>query len=141
MAVTFTPIEGLIEELWKGTHDASSHTFKLALSNTLPDAAADLTLADITEIGTGNGYVAGGYTLSGFNLLRTGSVLRLDFVDPAVAASGGSIGPFQYCVVYNNSASNKLIGWFTLDAANTVADGTSPNLILATAGFLRTSIV
>lgn len=122
-------IQDFSEQLLKGVHNFSGHTFKVALSNTAP-SAANTVLADITQIAATGGYVAGGYTLSGVTLTETGGTAKVVITDQVVTAVGGSIGPFQYWVLYNDTAAgDPLIGWYTRDTgAVTLANGESITL-------------
>ncbi len=95
------------------------------LTNAAPDAAADAVKADLAEISAGNGYTAGGedaqndYTESG----GTGTCTGVDIV---WTASGGTIGPFRYAVLYNDtptSPADPLIGWWDYGSAITLQDG------------------
>jgi hypothetical protein len=134
MAVTWTFVDTFTEEFAKGAHDLDGHAFKLALSNTAP-SAANTVLADITQISAAGGYTAGGYALTGVAVTRSTSTTKFDADDVTVAASGANIGPFQYEIIYNDTSSgDKLIGWFTLDAAETVLDGDSPTLKFSSNG-------
>lgn len=103
----------------------ASDTFKVMLTNTLPIAANEF-VADITEIAAGNGYTAGGFTLSKIASDTSGAAGRLRFSDavPAITASGGSIGPFRYAVVYDDTAASKpLMGWYDYGSAITLLTG------------------
>lgn len=141
MAVTWTFFEAFPAELGKGTHDLDNHAFKIALSNTAPVAAADDELVDITQIAAANGYTAGGYTLANVTVTKSGSQATFDADDVAIPASGGSIGPFTYAIVYNDtSTGDKLVGYFTLDSAETVADGDSPTLRFSSNGIFKIDV-
>jgi hypothetical protein len=122
----FNKFESLSEALSKGVHQfhAAGHTLKVYLSNTAPSAAADLIKTDLAEIAAGNGYVAGGADVQN-DTSRSGATTSVTGVDVTWTASGGTIGPFQYVVLYNDTAgSDELIGWWdrgsalTLDGAN-----------------------
>ena len=120
---TLTTFDDLAEQIGKGVHNFASHTFKLALSNTAPNAATHQVKADLAEISTGNGYagpidVAAAYTESG----GTGTLTATDQV---VTAAGGSVGPFRYVVLYNDtptSPADPLIGWWDYGSSITLLD-------------------
>lgn len=106
----------------RGVHQWHAHTFKAALSNSAPTAGMD-ELADITEIGAGNGYSAGGMTLDGVALSETTGTAKVDITDEVLTASGGSIGPFRYVVIYNDtSTGDKLVCWFDYGSSITLLD-------------------
>ena len=122
----FNKFSDFVEQVLKAKHDFSAHTFKIALSNTAP-SSANAVLADITQIANGGGYTAGGYTLAGVTLSESGGTAKVVITDHVITASGGSIGPFQYFIIYNDTAtSDPLVGWYTRDAgAVTLATGES----------------
>jgi len=60
--------------------DWNTDTIKLALTNTAPNAATGDFFNDITEIGAGNGYTAGGNTLS-ISVSRSGGVTTITATD------------------------------------------------------------
>lgn len=124
---TFTFFHDFAEQLGKGVHDFSSHTFKAALTNTAPTAATDDELADITQIAASGGYTAGaggGYQLDSVVWSQSSNVAKLTIADEAITASGGSVGPFRYVVIYNDtSTGDKLIGYLDYGSALTLADG------------------
>lgn len=109
-----------------GTFDYDSHTWKAMLTNTAPTQATDAVLADITEIGAGNGYSAGGATVT-MSWAETGSgtgIWQLSCADFNWTASGGTIGPFRYVVFYDDTAaSDPLLGYLDWGSSITVADG------------------
>lgn len=120
---TFTFFFDFAEQLGKGVHDFSTHTFKVALTNTAPNVSTDTVLTDITEISATGGYTAGGYTLDGVTWAQASNVGKLTVTDEVITASGGSVGPFQYPVVYNFSAASKnLVGYLNYGSALTLAD-------------------
>ena len=122
-------------------HNLASDTLKLALSNTAPTQATDDTFSDITEIAAGNGYIAGGLTLDSVTVTVSSGVLTVDFANEVLTASGGSIGPFRYVVIYNDTATNdELIGYFDLGSSQTVLDGQSYNFNVAASGFFTITL-
>lgn len=132
----FTKFNSFVEECLKGTHAFNSATFKALLSNVVPNSSTNTVRTDITEIGAGNGYSAGGLTLTGVVLSRAGGTAKVAVADKILTAAGGGIGPFRYVAIYNDTASgDPLVGWLDYGNAVTLADGESFTLDFdATAG-------
>lgn len=116
------------EQRNRAVHNWGSHTFKLFLSNTAP-TAANTILADITQIATGNGYTAGaggGVALTGLTISETGGTTTVQANQVTVTASGGTIGPFRYYGLYNDTATSPadaLCLWWDHGVAVTLQDG------------------
>jgi hypothetical protein len=131
---TFTFFHDFSDQLGKAVHDFSTHTFKAALTNTAPTVATDDTLSDITQIAASGGYTAGaggGYTLDGVTWTQSSNVTKLTITDEVITAAGGSVGPFRYIVVYNDTATSPtdaLIGYLDYGSALTLADTESLTL-------------
>jgi hypothetical protein len=144
---TFTFFEDFAEQLGNGVHNFSSHTFKVALTNTAPTVATDDALSDITQISSGGGYTAGaggGYALDGVTWAETGGVGKLTVTDEVITATGASVGPFRYAVIYNDSATSPadaLIGYLDYGSALTLADTESLTLDFdATTGLMTVTV-
>lgn len=120
-------------------HNLSADTFVVALTNSAPVAATDDTISDITQISNGNGYTAGSHTLGSVTFAQSGAVVKFDADDEVITASGGSIGPFRYVVLYNNTAINdELVCYWDLGSSQSISDGQSLNLNFdATNGIFR----
>lgn len=125
--------------------DLSADTFKAVLSNTAPDPAADDELADITQISAGSGYTTGGVTLANVTFAETGAgtgVWQWSCDDFGWTASGGSLGPFRYVVIYDDTASgDKLIGYRDLGMAVTLGDTDSFTVDVGPNGLIRSQEV
>jgi hypothetical protein len=111
-------------DLTNGKHDFSSATFKVMLTNTAP-VATNAVKADLTDISAGNGYTAGGTatTISKSNASGTETVKGTNVV---FTASGGSIGPFRYAALYNDTQATPakpLVCWWDYGSAVTLASG------------------
>lgn len=127
---TFNKFHVFVEALAEKTHNLGSDTLKVYLSNTAPNASTHVTYDGVTgttgpaEIAAGNGYTLGGNTASVSTSAQTAGTYKLVLNDPAVwTASGGSIGPFRYFVLYNSTAvSNNLIGWWDYGSNLTLND-------------------
>lgn len=111
-------------QLMRGTHQlhAAGHTVKVYLSNSAP-VATNTGKSDIAEISAGNGYTAGGYDIQNDVTTSVGAA-SLTGVDVTITASGGSVGPFQYAVLYNDTATgDPLLGWYDYGSPVTLSDG------------------
>lgn len=124
---TYNKFYSFVEALAEGVHNFQSNTLKVYLSNATPDAATDALKADLAEISAGNGYTAGGNTATLTSSSQTGGLYKLVLADPATwTASGGSIGPFRYAVLYNDTATgDPLIAWWDYGTAITLNAGDS----------------
>jgi hypothetical protein len=112
------------EQLANGVQNFATDTYKIALSNTAP-VATNTVLADITQISAGNGYTSGGSTTT-ITLAEVTGTTTVSGTQVVFTASGGSIGPFRYVVLYNDTTSspNKpLVAWWDYGSSITLADG------------------
>lgn len=108
-------------------HNLGADTLKVMFTNSAP-VATNAVLADLTEISTGNGYSAGGISLTTTSSTQTSGTYTLKLVSPTLTASGGTIGPYRYIVLYNSTTVSKnLIGWWDRTASLTLADGDTWN--------------
>ena len=121
---TFNKFNPFVQELAKGTHNLNTNTLKIMLTNVAPSASNALK-SDLTELSAGNGYTAGGNTATYVSGTQTSGTYKLILSDPATwTATGGSVGPFRYAVLYNDTAASKnLIGWWDYGSSVTLADG------------------
>lgn len=118
---TFTLFHPFIEDVGKGKHVWGTHTLKAMLTNSLPPRSAAVK-ADLVEITAQNGYTAGGPALTTVVYAQSAGLARLFADDFQINASGGSFGPFQYVVIYNDTASGKpLIGYLDYGATVIIA--------------------
>lgn len=128
--VAFNKHYDYAEQLNKAVHNWSSHTFKLALTNTAP-VNTNTVLADLTQISSGGGYTAGaggGLTLDSVTLTETTGTAKVTIADEVFTASGASVGPLRYFDLYNDSATSPadaLVGWWDYGSSITLADGES----------------
>lgn len=124
MAV-FNKFNAFTEHLAEKVHNLGADTLKVMLVNSPAPAASNSVKADLTEISAGNGYSAGGATVTITSSAQSGGVYKLVGNDVTITASGGSIGPFRYAVLYNDTPSSPadpLIGWWDYGAALTLND-------------------
>lgn len=123
----FNKFEAFSEHLAEKVHNLDTDTLKVYLSNAAPNAATHTVKADLAEISAGFGYTAGGPdTLNATS--RTGGTTSVVGTDVVVTAAGGSIGPFRYAVLYNDTPTgptDPLIGWWDYGSAVTLNAGES----------------
>lgn len=118
------------EQLNKGVHNWSSHTFKAVFCNTAP-TSSNSQLSDLTQISTAGGYTAGaggGVTLDTVTLSETSGTAKITIADEVFTASGASVGPLRYVDIYNDSATSPadaLVCFFDYGSSITLADGES----------------
>lgn len=135
----FNKFHDFVEQLGKGVHQlhAAGHTLKVYLSNTAPNASTHTVKADLTEISAGNGYAAGG-TDTQNDLSEASGTASCTGVDVVFTASGGSIGPFRYVVLYNDtptSPADPLVGWWDYGSSITLLDGETLTVDFASSMF------
>ena len=120
---SFFKFQDFSEQLIRGVHDFDAHVFKVYLTNSAPSASLDAIKTDLAEISAGNGYTAGGVATT-ITVAETTGTTTVSGTQVVITASGGTVGPFQYAVLYNDtSASDNLIGCWDYGTAITLADG------------------
>lgn len=123
----FNKFNCFVLDLANALHDMKSTTaqvYKVYLTNTAP-AVTNTVYNTPADLSTGNGYVAGGGGIGAVTGTQTSGTFKFaGNSDPAWTAAGGSIGPFQYAVLYNFTSSTKpLIGWWDYGTALTLTNG------------------
>lgn len=124
---SFNRFEAFSEHLAEKVHNLDTDTLKVYLSNTVPNAATHAIKSDLAEITPGNGYTSAGHDTQN-TTSRSGAVTSVTGTDIVITASGGSVGPFRYVVLYNDtptSPADPLIGWWDYGSAITLLDGES----------------
>lgn len=143
---TFNKFQDFSEQLARGVHDWDAHTFKIALTNTLP-VNTQVSLDTVTNHAApaaANGYTAGG-TATTITVAEVTGTTTVSGTQVVFTATAGGIGPFRYAVLYNDTATSPadaLVGWWdygssvTLNEAETLMvkfSNTSPGAIFTLA--------
>lgn len=122
--VAFNKIYSFVEALAEKVHNLGSDQLKIALCDAAhAPVTGNTKLSDLTEISYTN--------LSSRNVTTTssaqsGGTYKLTLVDLVLLASGGSVAPFRYAVLYNDTAANdELIAWFDYGSDLTLVSGNS----------------
>lgn len=119
----FNKFQSFSEAMPEKVHNLGADVLKVMLTNTAP-VNTNTVKANLTDISAGNGYTAGGTAATISSSAQTSGTYKLVLADVVFTASGGSIGPFRYAVLYNDSATNKeLIGWWDYGSSITLASG------------------
>lgn len=116
---TYTKIDSFIENLAEGLINLGGTGLTVALTNTAHTAAWD-ELADLTQISYTN---LSSRVLTVGSSTQTSGTYKLVVNDLTLTASG-AVGPFQYVYIYDDaSTGDKLIAYYTLTSAVTMANG------------------
>jgi hypothetical protein len=123
---TYTKFQDFSEQLVRGVHDWDAHTFKIALTNTLP-VNTQVSLDTVTNHpapAAANGYTAGG-TATTVTISETTGTTTVQGTQVVFTATSGGIGPFRYAILYNDTATSPadaLIAYWDYAASVTLAD-------------------
>lgn len=127
---SYNKFNQFVEDLVQKVHDlfgtgGSADSCKVMLVNSPAPVATNSVKADLTEIGAGNGYSAGGSAATN-NGTRSSGTVTVQGTMVVFTASGGTIGPFRYVVLYNDtptSPADPLIAWWDYASNLTLNDG------------------
>jgi hypothetical protein len=129
--VAFVKLNGFVEHLAEGVHNLQTGALTFALSNTAPGsegtpptgATTACVLANVTQVA---------YTYASSRVATVASssqssgTYSLVLNDLILSASGGSVGPFRYIYLYNDtptSPADPLIGYWDLGSSDTITTG------------------
>ena len=132
MTTPGTKFEAFVEHLAAGVHDLMGSgedidDLRIYLTNDAPSASAHETKSDVAEISDGDGYSSGGESVTPSGS-RTNGTVTVEGDEVTWTASGGSIGPFRYVVLYNDDPTDPedpLIVWWDQGTEITLSDGES----------------
>ena len=124
---SFVKYQQFVEDLGDKVHDliGTTDTLKVLLTNSAPNVATHAVRADAGELTTGGGYTSGGEDTQNSGA-ESGGTLTVTGVDVVFTAASGTIGPFRYVVLYNDTPSSPadpLIGYWDYTSAVTLQDG------------------
>ena len=121
---SYNKFQSFVEALAEKVHNLGADTLKVALTNSAP-VNTNTVLANITQIANGNGYTTGGTAATISSSAQSSGTYKLVLADVVFTASG-SMGPFRYAVLYNDTATNdELIAWWDYGSNLTLASGVS----------------
>lgn len=122
---TYVKFQPFVENQLLLAIDWNADTFKVGLTNTAPTVSTDDFYNDITEITAANGYSAGG-TATTITASRSGGTAKIVGSDVVFTASGGTIGPFRYAVLYKATgvtSTSPLVAYWDYGSSVTLNSG------------------
>ena len=125
--VAYNKFEGFVGYLGLAAINLNTDQLEIYYSNAVPSASADDVKTNLAEITNENGYAAPEDTTNLYS--EAGGTGTLSGTDFTTTASGGSFGPFQYVVMFDQTVSSPvvdpLVSWWDYGSALTINDGES----------------
>jgi hypothetical protein len=119
---TFNKFQPFVEALAEKKHDLGADTLKVVLTNSAPTASM-AALSEITQVANGNGYTTGGTAATISSSAQSSGTYKLVIADVVFTASTGTIGPFRYAALHNDtSTTDLLIGYWDYGSSITLQD-------------------
>lgn len=120
----FNKFNQFAEDIAKGVHNLATGTITVALCAAAnAPIASNSVLANLTQIAYTN---LSARVVTTTSCVQTTGTLKLILADLVLTASGGSVAPFRYVVLYNDtptSPADPLIGFYDYGSDLTLADG------------------
>jgi len=121
---TYNKFQCFVEDVAEKVHNLGADSLRVLLTNTAP-VATNTIKSNLTQITAGNGYTAGGPTPTISSSAQTSGTYKLVLADAVITAAGGSIGPFRYAVLWNDTPASPLdplIAWWDYGSSITLLD-------------------
>ena len=120
----YNKFNSFVEDVAEKVHNLQTDVLKIMLTNAAP-VASNTVKANLTDIGAGFGYTAGGTAVTITASSQTAGVYSLVGSNVVFTAAGGTIGPFRYAAIYNDTQTapaKPLIAWWDYGSALTLND-------------------
>lgn len=112
----YNKFNSFVENMPEKVYNLGSDALKVALTNSAP-IAANTVLTDITEISYAS---CSTRALTISSSAQSSGTYKLVIADLTLTSSG-TVGPFRYVVIYDDTATNKeLICWFDYGSSITL---------------------
>jgi hypothetical protein len=120
---TFYKFYGFVEAVHEKLHDLGSDSLKFLLTNDAPTLSWTQKSSVTGELSTANGYTAGGAGVTVTSSSQSSGLYTLMANDVTWNATG-SVGPFRYAILYNDTSTNDLlIGYIDFGYSITLSNG------------------
>ena len=117
---TFVKVNSFVEAVAEKVHNLGSDTLTIALTNT-SHTSTWTQLSDLTQVSYTN---CSARAITTTSSAQTTGTYKLVLADLVLTASGGTVGPFRYVYIYNDTATNdELIAYWDYGSSITLADG------------------
>lgn len=118
---SFVKFQSFVEALAEKVHNLGSDQLKVACTNTDPTATCTKYSEITSPLATTNLNGATPFNVTTSTSAQSSGTYKLVCDDLTLTATG-SFGPFQYVILYNDTASNKeVIGYWNYGSAVTMA--------------------
>jgi hypothetical protein len=123
----FVKFNKFLEGLAEAKFNFASDTLKFALTNTAPTPATDVNFTPGSlhpPPAEAHGYTEAGHSATIASHAESGGTFTLGCTtDVVIKAAGGTIGPFRYVVLYDDThADDPLIGYWDYGSSITLAE-------------------
>ena len=99
--MAYSKFNSFVEAIAEKVHNLGSDTLTIALTNTAP-VATNTQRSDLTEISYTN---CSARAITTSSSTQTAGTYKLTLADLTLTATG-TVGPFRYVVIYNDTATN-----------------------------------
>jgi len=113
----FNKFNSWVEYMTEGAN-VGSDQFAVFLTNSAP-VATNSVIADITEVSYTN---CSSRAITTSSSAQSSGTQKVTFADLTLTASGGSVGPFRYVGIYDDTlVGDPLVGWYDYGSSITLA--------------------
>ena len=123
---TFNKFQSFVEALAEKVHDLDNRRSKVALSRTRCRSRPTRSRPTLRRSPPATATRPAARQATQVSSAQTSGTYKLVLNDVTFTATRGNIGPFQYVVLYNDTAADdELIGWYDYGTALTITNGNS----------------